>query len=196
MQYFKVKLLLIGSERAGKTQLSCRYGDDTFSETEHTRNDNLEFKFREIEIDNKIVNVQVWDKGGMERFRTTSKAYFRAAHVIGICVDLSEENEFENVKQWIQEIERYAIEDVPIFVIGTKCEQFSSKLVDFETIRNFCSLRNMQYIECSAKLNINVEDVFESMTRKAVEQLIEKINRAPSAAIQEKVKPKKNCAFQ
>ena len=150
-----VKLLLIGSGGAGKTQLLCRYVDDSFSEI-HVPT-ILDFKIRTIEIGCKIVKVQVWDKGGLERFRTKHNSY-RGAHVIGICFDLCDAHEFAEVKYWKQIVDRYAAENVPVFVIGTKCEQFNSICVDFETIKNFCLSHGFQYFESSAKLNINVED--------------------------------------
>ena len=116
----------------------------------------------------------------------------------GICFDLCDANEFPNVLQWMQEVDRYARENIPVIIIGTKCEQFNLLCVDFETIRNFCLSHEVQYFECSSKLNINVEDLFESMARKVVE-LEEKAKRereTPNTILVRKVKPKKNCAFQ
>ena len=192
-----VKLLMIGSAGAGKTQLLSRFADDTFSES-HIPTTALDFKIRTIDIDGKIVKVQVWENGGLESIRTMHKNYYRGAHAVGICFDLCDANEFPNVLQWMQEVDRYARENIPVSVIGTKCEQFNLLCVDFETIRNFCLSHEVQYFECSSKLNINVEDLFESMARKVVE-LEEKAKRereTPNTILVRKVKPKKNCAFQ
>ena len=194
---YLVKLLMIGGEGAGKTQLLSRFADDTFSDS-YIPTTALEFKIRTIDIDGKIVRVQVWEKGGSERFRTMHKNYYRGVHAIGICFDLCDANEFETVSRWRQEVDRYARENIPVFIIGTKCERFNLLYVDFETIRNFCLSHEVQYFECSSKLNINVEDLFESMARKVVE-LEEKAKQereTPNTILVRKEKPKKNCAFQ
>ena len=193
---YLAKLLLIGSGGAGKTQLLTRFADDTFSESHIS--DDFDFKFRTVDISGKIVKLQVWDLGGSHRFKTTNyNTYYRMAHVIGICFDLCEANELENILQWQQEVDRYTTGNVPVFVIGTKCDRFYRICVDFETIRNFCLSRDVQYFECSAKLNINVEDLFESMARIVVELEKKKLEReTPNTVIERKSKPKKNCAFQ
>ena len=194
MEYdYLIKLLLVGSREAGKTQLQCRYADDTFSES-YIATPTLEFKIRTVDIDGKIVKVQVWEQGG----RNESTTNYRGAHAIGICFDLCDANEFERLAQWLQQVDRYARENVPVFIIGTKCEQFTRITVDYQTIRNFCSLRKIKYFECSAKLNINVEDLFDSMIRKAVKQIVKSNQRIPSNVVVEKqrAKPKKKCAYQ
>ena len=192
---YLVKLLLIGSAGAGKTQLLSRFVDDTFSES-HIPTTTLDFKIRTIDIDGKNVKLQVWDKGDTRRFRTSNHGYYRGVHAVGICFDLCEANELPNVLQWMQEVDRYAKENIPVIIIGTKCERFNLLCVDFETIRNFCLSRKVQYFECSSKLNINVEDLFESMARKVVELLEKTKQERETPSFVRNSKPKKNCAFQ
>lgn len=48
-----------------------------------------------------------WDTAGQERFRTITSSYYRGAHGIIVVYDVTDQESFNNVKQWLHEIDRW-----------------------------------------------------------------------------------------
>jgi len=70
---------------------------------------------------------------------------------------------YNNVKQWLNEIDRYACENVNKLLVGNKCDMVSKKAVDFETAKDFADKLDIPFLETSAKNATNVEKAFLTM---------------------------------
>lgn len=68
-----------------------------------------------------------------------------------------------NVKQWLQEIDRYACENVNKLLVGNKCDLTTKKVVDYNTAKEFADGLGIPFLETSAKNSTNVEDAFITM---------------------------------
>jgi Ras-related protein Rab-1A len=123
----------------------------------------VDFKIRTLEIEGKSIKLQIWDTAGEERFRTITSSYYRGAHGIIIVYDVTDQASFSNVKQWLQEIDRYACESVNKLLVGNKCDLTTKKVVDYNTAKEFADGLGIHFLETSAKSSTNVEDAFITM---------------------------------
>ena len=73
------------------------------------------------------------------------------------------QDSFENVKQWLQEIDRYACENVNKLLVGNKSDLASKKQVDYTTAKEFADSLRIPFLETSAKNATNVEQAFMTM---------------------------------
>ena len=157
------KILLIGDSGVGKSNMLTRFADDTFSRS-HISTIGVDFKIRTLNIDGKIIKLQIWDTAGQERFRTITSSYYRGAHGIIVVYDVTDQKSFNNVRQWLKEIERYAIDDVTKVLVGNKCDLTTQKVVEYNTGKEFADNFAIPFLETSARSSTNIKDVFVTIT--------------------------------
>jgi len=157
------KLLLIGDSGVGKSCLLLRFADHTYTES-YISTIGVDFKIRTITTrDEKTIKLQIWDTAGQERFRTITSSYYRGAHGIIVVYDVTDQESFNNVKQWLNEIERYVCEKVNKLLVGNKCDLVSKKAVSYEVAKGFADKLDIPFLETSAKAATNVEKAFLTM---------------------------------
>uniref|UniRef100_A0A158P5W4 Ras-related protein Rab-1A n=2 Tax=Angiostrongylus cantonensis TaxID=6313 RepID=A0A158P5W4_ANGCA len=156
------KLLLIGDSGVGKSCLLLRFADDTYTES-YISTIGVDFKIRTIELDGKTIKLQIWDTAGQERFRTITSSYYRGAHGIIVVYDITDQESFNNVKQWLQEIDRYACENVNKLLVGNKCDLTAKRAVEIQAAKEYADQLGIPFLETSAKSSTNVEQAFLTM---------------------------------
>jgi Ras-related protein Rab-1A len=156
------KLLLIGDSGVGKSCLLLRFADDTYTES-YISTIGVDFKIRSIELEGKMVKLQIWDTAGQERFRTITSSYYRGAHGIIIVYDVTDKESFQNIQHWLQEIDKYANEGVMKLLVGNKSDLQSKKVVSYDEAKELADSLGIGFIETSAKNAHNVEQAFTKM---------------------------------
>ncbi|KAI8606945.1 ras-related protein rab-1A [Chytriomyces sp. MP71] len=164
------KLLLIGDSGVGKSCLLLRFADDTYTES-YISTIGVDFKIRTIELEGKTVKLQIWDTAGQERFRTITSSYYRGAHGIIVVYDVTDQDTFNNVKQWLQEIDRYAVEGVNKLLVGNKSDLVDKKVVDTNAAKEFAGTLEIPFLETSAKNSSNVEQAFLTMAKQIKDRM-------------------------
>ncbi|KAN0015552.1 hypothetical protein ACTFIU_008288 [Dictyostelium citrinum] len=162
---FLFKILLIGDSGCGKSSLLLRFADDTFTES-YISTIGVDFKIKTVYIEGKAIKLQVWDTVGQDRFRTrNNSSYYRGAHGIMVVYDITDQGSFNNVRQWLGEVDRYACENVNKLIVANKIDLVEKRVIDSEVAKSFCDTYEIPTIETSAKYATNVDDCFLLMTR-------------------------------
>jgi Ras-related protein Rab-1A len=85
-------------------------------------------------------------------------------HTIDAVVyDITSKSSFDNVKKWLDDVERQASSSAVTLLVGNKADLEHKRVVDFYTAKAYAEKLNMQYLETSAKENKNVEKAFEQL---------------------------------
>jgi len=169
---YLIKLLLIGDSGVGKSCLLLRFSDDSFTPSFITTI-GIDFKIKTIELDGKRIKLQIWDTAGQERFRTITTAYYRGAMGILLVYDVTDAKSFDNIRNWIRNIEQHATENVNRILIGNKCDMVDKKAVDTPRGQSLADEYGIKFLETSAKNNINVEEAFITLARDIKKRLID-----------------------
>ncbi|KAL0390181.1 UNVERIFIED_CONTAM: Ras-related protein RABE1c, partial [Sesamum calycinum] len=120
-------------------------------------------------------------------------SYYRGAMGILLVYDVTDESSFNNIRNWIRNIEQHASDNVNKILVGNKADMDESKrAVPTSKGQALADEYGIKFFETSAKTNLNVEEVFFSIARDIKQRLSDsdtkaeptalKINQADSAA--------------
>ncbi|XP_062511670.1 ras-related protein Rab-8A-like [Corticium candelabrum] len=158
------KLLLIGDSAVGKTCILFRFSEDAFNST-FISTIGIDFKIRTVELEGKKIKLQIWDTAGQERFRTITTAYYRGAMGIMLVYDITSVKSFENIKNWIRNVEEHAAADVERMILGNKCDVTEGRKVSKEKGETLAAEHGIKFMETSAKTGQGVEEAFLILAR-------------------------------
>jgi len=146
------KVVINGHAGVGKSSLLLRFTADTFSEQKAvTLPGNEEFMIKEIKnIDKsgKDMRLQIYDTAGQEKFRTITSSYYRGAAGAMLVYDSSNENSFNSLKGWLDDLDRY-LPDVPRVIIANKIDL--SEVVEPPRGEEFAKQAKAPFFRTSAK---------------------------------------------
>ena len=122
-------------------------------------------------VNNTFFIFQIWDSAGQERFRTLTTTYYRGAHAIIIVYDITDRSTFVNIGAWLNEINKNAIDNVLIAIVGNKCDRNDIREVEEETAKAFADRLGVIFLESSAKEDINIHKLFHDIAAELKKRL-------------------------
>ncbi|GAB2224477.1 hypothetical protein Droror1_Dr00005238 [Drosera rotundifolia] len=170
LQKILLKVIVLGDVGVGKTSLIDRYVRAKFN-TLHKATIGADFVTKELQIDDKLVNLQIWDTAGQERFQSLGSAFYRGADCCVLVYDINALKSFESLQHWHQEfIKQTNIQDstkFPFVLIGNKID-IDGGIIQ-TTAKEWCKLNgDIPYFETSAKENVNVDVAFQCVATAAL----------------------------
>ncbi|RXN24617.1 ras-related Rab-27B [Labeo rohita] len=117
---YLIKLLALGDSGVGKTTFLYRYTDNKFN-PKFITTVGIDFREKRVVYTTNSpngttgktfkVHLQLWDTAGQERFRSLTTAFFRDAMGFLLMFDLTSQQSFLNVRNWMSE----SLQTIPYF---------------------------------------------------------------------------------
>lgn len=160
-----LKIIILGSCSVGKSSLMKRYCMNHFHLGSMKPTIGVDFSTKVIESGDVIINLQIYDTAGQEKYHYQLGQYFyRNADGILLVYDLSRPSKasLDQLNRWLDEIKTKTyiaddISDVPIVIAGNKADLKNDDNNENNEVITFCKDNNFGHIETSAK------DSFESV---------------------------------
>lgn len=156
---WSICLIMLGDSGTGKTSLVKKFVGEGVEcnklvtvEKEHERNG---FK----------ISLEIRDTAGMERYRSLTKSHYKGAHGAMLVFDVTNEDSFNHMKHWYDDLKTYSSQDqnIAVLLVGTRCHKTKERTVMDKSARAFAENHDMKYMEVSSEENINVEQSFDHL---------------------------------
>uniref|UniRef100_A0A3B5LH09 EF-hand domain-containing protein n=1 Tax=Xiphophorus couchianus TaxID=32473 RepID=A0A3B5LH09_9TELE len=163
------KVVLVGNSSVGKTSLLQRFCDDRFHPGT-CATVGIDYSVKTITVDNSQVALQLWDTAGQERYRSITKQFFRKADGVIVMYDVTTEQSFTAVRQWLTSVKEGTGGEIPIMLLGNKMDKEAEREVQKEVGERLAKDCQMTFFECSACSGANVAESMVHLARILKEQ--------------------------
>jgi len=165
------KVVLLGDTGVGKTSLALRFVQDSFtSRTAPTV--GASFLTKVMLVDDCKIKLRLWDTAGQERFRSLAPMYYRQACAAVIVFDITREDSFNKMCDWVRELQINLAEEIILVVVGNKIDLGENcRKVSKATAEEYArSIGALKYIEASAKTGEGIQETFLHIAQKLNEK--------------------------
>ncbi|KAL4121207.1 hypothetical protein QTP88_013766 [Uroleucon formosanum] len=163
------KVVLLGEGCVGKTSLVLRYTEDKFND-KHVSTLQASFVKKKLNFNGRRINLSIWDTAGQERFHALGPIYYRMSNGAILVYDITDEDSFQKVKNWIKELKKMLGSEICLVIAGNKIDLEKDRTVSVEDAENYASSVGAVHFHTSAKMNSGIEEVFLSLCRLMIEK--------------------------
>ncbi|KAK9464336.1 P-loop containing nucleoside triphosphate hydrolase protein [Lipomyces arxii] len=162
------KIVMIGDSACGKSSLTVRLTDNTFSDT-HDVTIAAEIGSKIVPVDDSIfIKLQIWDTAGQEHYRAVTRSYFRNATGCLLVYDVTRRETFNHVQEWLADLRAQADPEICVLLVGNKCDlSDTQRQVSVQEAREWAAANGlMDFVETSAKTGDRVEEAYLQVARE------------------------------
>ena len=172
------KIIVVGDSGVGKSCLTMKATRNHFEEC-YSPTVGFEFFTLNIRINDKNIKLQIWDTCGQEAYRSLITSFYRNSSLAIIAYSIDNENSYNNIEAWLNEIRTQANPETKIFLIGNKVDLENSRKVPTEVAKKFSKEHGFNYFfETSAKTGFNAQNVFIQAAKELYKSHLDYKDRA------------------
>ncbi|KAG7281084.1 hypothetical protein CRUP_027621 [Coryphaenoides rupestris] len=166
------KLVVLGSGGVGKSALTVQFVQGIFVEKyDPTIEDSyrkvwpllpviLQSSATQVEVDGQQCMLEILDTAGTEQFTAMRDLYMKNGQGFALVYSITAQSTFNDLQDLREQILRVKdTEDVPMILVGNKCDLEEERVVGKEQGQNLArQWNNCAFLETSAKSKINVNE--------------------------------------
>ncbi|XP_042229305.1 GTP-binding protein Di-Ras2-like isoform X3 [Homarus americanus] len=162
----RIRLVLLGGAGVGKSSIISRFLYNKYTDKYKSTVEDL--YNRDYEFGRITLKVDILDTAGDFQFPAMRRLSVANAHAFLIVYSISHSQSFDTVRQCIEEIkeQRTDFEEIPIVIAGNKMDLEVERQVFKEDVTEWIYRELQRFrcrvIECSAKENLHIKDIFRT----------------------------------
>ena len=164
------KIILVGNDAVRKTSIISKY----YNEMDENYNYSItkEKIKKKVEIKNKIIELDIWDTVGQEKYRSVNKIFMKSTEIALLIYDITNRKSFEDLEFWYNEvIENCNNTIVVIAIAANKSDLYEQQVVDFSEALEFGNNKNINIIKETNSFDFeNINDLFNEILLEYVDK--------------------------
>lgn len=165
-----IKIVLLGSSGVGKSSILHRYVTNEWDESAQTTL-GAAFMDKKVIYEGIPFKFQIWDTAGQEKYAPLAQMYYRDAHVAILVFDITNSDSLKGLKDWQKELTNKGPKDIILAIVGNKCDLERTHGVITTEGEQYAEECGAIYSKTSAKQNIGIKDLFDSICSQLVKTM-------------------------
>uniref|UniRef100_A0A8C0TI46 small monomeric GTPase n=4 Tax=Tetrapoda TaxID=32523 RepID=A0A8C0TI46_CANLF len=123
---------------------------------------------KQVEVDAQQCMLEILDTAGTEQFTAMRDLYMKNGQGFALVYSITAQSTFNDLQDLREQILRVKdTDDVPMILVGNKCDLEDERVVGKEQGQNLArQWNNCAFLESSAKSKINVNEIFYDLVRQ------------------------------
>ena len=165
----KINIMTLGNTTVGKTCFILKFTENRFQET-YIATIGLDFKMKTIQTKEKKYKIFFYDTTGQERYKSIALNTIKNANGILLMYDITNEESFKSIPNWIQSVKDVKGNDFPMVLSGNKIDKKDERKISKKQGEELAANYNMEFFEISNKDGTNVEECGLALANKILEK--------------------------
>jgi small GTP-binding protein len=156
-----LRIIIIGDAETGKSSIFRRLAGGNFV-PEYSPTIGLDFwNCSAMYVRDQIIQLQVWDTAGQDRYRGFKLSYYTKAVGIILTYDVTHRESFNSLTKWLNEASEHCRQDLSVMLVGNKSDLETHRTVSSEEGMQFAKDHNLLFMEASAREYLNIDTALQ-----------------------------------
>nr|VZI44735.1 unnamed protein product [Spirometra erinaceieuropaei] len=156
----QLNFAVVGESGVGKSALVSRFVTGTFSDQQPTHSISRPVARRDLS--GTIIRFDFADLSGRPEYRALIRGMLKNADAIVLCFDVSNQNSFEQLDIWMDEIKKYRANSSLLTLAGLKTDR-SDRVILTDAGKELAKKKKCSYMEASSKDGTGVDEIFMTL---------------------------------
>uniref|UniRef100_A0A0A9YQ74 Ras-like protein 2 n=1 Tax=Lygus hesperus TaxID=30085 RepID=A0A0A9YQ74_LYGHE len=158
------KLVVVGGGGVGKSAITIQFIQSYFvTDYDPTIEDSYT---KQCVIDDIPAKLDILDTAGQEEFSAMREQYMRSGEGFLLVFAITDRASFDEIYKFHRQILRVKDRDeFPMLMVGNKADLEHQRIIQTAEAQKLARELRIPYIECSAKLRMNVDQSFHELVR-------------------------------
>jgi small GTP-binding protein len=165
----QIKVVLLGNVGVGKTAILQRLDEKPFQDL-IISTFNPSYIVKEMNINGKKIELEVWDTAGQEQYKALSKLYIKNAKIAVLVYDITRKETLIDLDFWFKFIDEELGTRITLGLAGNKTDLFTEEKVSKKEGKEYAENWGAVFSLLSAKKDkAGIDVFFENLVKKYLE---------------------------